>query len=196
GVRKERQRLGEALAVAVGVEERRELLAHDLLLEQRVHHDRRGARVLEPLHGVEVVDQRRRAGHERARQLEAEIRRAEVHRPRSYPATAATGSGSAFAGAAPSGTVSADSCWYTATRCTAARSAIASSLRKRSGSCFSTIRKRVSLRMYSRTDTFGGPESSRSGGSPCCTRRGSKRYSGQMPDSTASRCCSAPCTMS
>ena len=53
-------------ASACGEGRRSSLL--DLLLEERVHHDRRRAGVLEPPHRVEVVDQRRRARHERVRQ--------------------------------------------------------------------------------------------------------------------------------
>ena len=54
--------------MALDVHERRHLLAGDLLLEQRAHHDRGGAGVLEPADGVEVVDQRGGADDQRMRQ--------------------------------------------------------------------------------------------------------------------------------
>ena len=63
-----------------------ELLAGDLLLEERVHDDRRRAGVLEPADGVQVVRKWRRSRHEWVRQVESEIGRAEVHRVPHFPA--------------------------------------------------------------------------------------------------------------
>ncbi len=78
-IREERKRLRERLPVAVQVVIRRRPFQGQLLLEQRVHHDRRGAGVLEPAHRVQVVHQRRGAGHQRMREAQAEIHGAEVH---------------------------------------------------------------------------------------------------------------------
>ncbi len=62
---------GEGVGGELEVFQRRHLLRDDLLLEQRVHHDRGGAGVLQALHLVEVVRQRRGAGHERVGELES-----------------------------------------------------------------------------------------------------------------------------
>ena len=51
----------------VDVRRVRQLFVDQLLLEQRVHDDRRRAGVFELPDGVQVVDQRRCAGHERMR---------------------------------------------------------------------------------------------------------------------------------
>ena len=59
------ERLGEGLLGDSCAYVGRELVADDLLLEQRAHDDRRGARVLEAPYGVEVVGERRGARHER-----------------------------------------------------------------------------------------------------------------------------------
>jgi hypothetical protein len=48
-------------------------------LEQRVHDDRSGARVLEAAHHVEVVAQRRRTDDERIRQAQTEVGRGQIH---------------------------------------------------------------------------------------------------------------------
>jgi hypothetical protein len=47
----------------------------DLLLEDRVHDDRRSPAILQPPHGVEMIDERRCADHERVRQPEPQVRR-------------------------------------------------------------------------------------------------------------------------
>ena len=75
-------------------------LGGDLFLEERVHHDRGRARILEPAHHVHVVHQRRRPGHQGMRQIESEVLRREIH-------------DQAFAGSAAGGvlTVISESCW-------------------------------------------------------------------------------------
>jgi hypothetical protein len=79
-LRKIRQRLGEGVGVDLHRLDRPDLFARDLLLEEGVHHDARSAGVLEALDRVEVVHHRRGAGHERVRELEAEVGGREVHR--------------------------------------------------------------------------------------------------------------------
>ena len=79
GAREVGEGLGEGLAVGLGVDEGRHLLPVDLLLEDRVHGDGGGARVLELADGVEVVHEGRGPRHQGVGQLEAEVGRAEVH---------------------------------------------------------------------------------------------------------------------
>src|SRR5687768_6258731 len=50
------------------------LLITDLLLEQRVEHDRGGAGILEPAHAIEMRAERRRPRHEGVLEAESEIR--------------------------------------------------------------------------------------------------------------------------
>ena len=67
------ERLGGRVGGDLDVVDEAVALAGDLLLEQRVQHDRRGAGVLEPLHRVERVGERRGARHERVGETKAEI---------------------------------------------------------------------------------------------------------------------------
>jgi hypothetical protein len=78
----ERARLGERVRVRLEVVEEALVRGRDLLLEDRVHHDRGGARVLEALDHVEVIHERRGARHEGMCEREAEVVGAEVHRRR------------------------------------------------------------------------------------------------------------------
>jgi hypothetical protein len=45
----------------------------DLLLEQRMQHDGRAPGILEPLHGIEVIAEWRRACDERMREAQSEV---------------------------------------------------------------------------------------------------------------------------
>ena len=93
-----------------------ELVADDLLLEERAQDDGGGARVLEAAHGIQVVGQRRGAGHQRMRQLEAEVRRREVHGHFAPPAGAGAGGGAAAAGAGAPPSFQSERCWYSRRR--------------------------------------------------------------------------------
>ena len=79
GLGREAARLGERVAVALGVEEGVHLLAGDFLFVQRAQHQQRGAGVLERLDGVEIVAERSGADDQRMGQAHPEIRGAEVH---------------------------------------------------------------------------------------------------------------------
>jgi hypothetical protein len=68
GLREVGERLGEGLRPVAQIVVQLGLLVGDLLLEQRVHHDGRRPRLLQALHAVEGVRQRRRGGDERVLQ--------------------------------------------------------------------------------------------------------------------------------
>ena len=67
------QRFGEALGAGVGQPGVQLGLLPQLLLEQRVQHDRADAGVGQPPDAVDGVRQRRRGRHERVAQLEAHV---------------------------------------------------------------------------------------------------------------------------
>src|SRR5205085_2984100 len=69
------EHLGGSLQVVFGTRD----VTLDLLLEKRVHDDGRGAGVLEPPDGIEIIDQRRRSRHEWMRQAKAEPARRQIH---------------------------------------------------------------------------------------------------------------------
>ena len=79
GRREVRERFREGVRVDVHRAVDSLALAGDLLLEERVHHDRGRARVLEPLDRVEIVHERRGARHERVGEGQAEVGRSQVH---------------------------------------------------------------------------------------------------------------------
>ena len=69
----------ERLPMAVEMQEAADLLAGDLLGEQRAQHDGGGARILEAPHRVEVVRERRGARDERMCELQTQVCGREVH---------------------------------------------------------------------------------------------------------------------
>ena len=73
GEREVRLRFGVAVRLRFDGVPRRLGVHGELLLEQRVHGDRRGAGVLEPADQVHVIDERRRAGDQRVRQRQSEV---------------------------------------------------------------------------------------------------------------------------
>ena len=69
----------ERLPMAVEMQEPTDLLAGDLLGEQRAQHDGGGARILEAPHRVEVVRERRGARHQGVCELQTQVRGRQVH---------------------------------------------------------------------------------------------------------------------
>src|SRR3970040_236881 len=59
--------------------EGRPFVLDHLLLKERVQHDRGSSGVLQLAHRVEVVDQRRRAGHQGMGEFKTEVGGLEVH---------------------------------------------------------------------------------------------------------------------
>ncbi len=70
---------GKRLGGVLGVGELGDLVVGDLLFEERVHDDGGGAGVFETADVVELVNQRRCAGHDRVFERQAEVGGGEVH---------------------------------------------------------------------------------------------------------------------
>src|SRR5262249_30693775 len=109
--RQQARGLGGQLAVQLGRHEGGELLLRQLLLEQRAHDDRRGARVLQGPGGAHLVGQGRGPRQEWMRELQSQVLDREIHG--GCHSSAAAGGGRTSGMVVAWGTTTLASCSYT-----------------------------------------------------------------------------------